>query len=69
MVYPNAVILHTVRDPMDTLFSCYKNKFDDKGLEWALDMKDLVLQYSVRNTLLKYLVRYILLHVTYTLIF
>jgi len=32
---------------MDTLFSCYKNKFDDKGLEWALDMKDLVLQYSI----------------------
>jgi len=51
LVYPNAVILHTVRDPMDTLFSCYKNKFDDKGLEWALDIKDLVLQYSVKNNI------------------
>ncbi len=32
---------------MDTLFSCYKNKFDDEGLEWTLDMKDLVQQYMV----------------------
>eukprot|EP01036_Dinobryon_divergens_P022684 gene22684-30966_t len=47
LVYPNALILHTVRDPMDTLFSCYKNKFDDGGLEWTLDAKDLVLQYTL----------------------
>lgn len=32
---------------MDTLFSCYNNKFDDEGLEWTLDVKDLVLQYMV----------------------
>ena len=37
MIFPHAVILHTMRDPMDTLFSCYKHKFDDAGLEWALD--------------------------------
>jgi hypothetical protein len=24
MMYPNAVILHTMRDPMDTLLSCYR---------------------------------------------
>ena len=34
-----------MRDPMDTLFSCYKHKFDDSGLEWALDAEELALQY------------------------
>ena len=45
LVYPDALIVHTLRDPMDTLFSCYRNKFDDYGLEWSLDWSDLVLQY------------------------
>ena len=31
LVFPHAIILHTVRDPMDTLFGCYKQKFDDSG--------------------------------------
>ncbi len=30
---------------MDTLLSCYKNKFDDIGLEWSLDFQDLTTQY------------------------
>ncbi len=47
LVYPDALIIHTVRDPLDTLFSCYRNKFDDAGLEWSLDVPDLVLQYAV----------------------
>lgn len=45
MVYPNAVILHTLRDPMDTLFSCYSHKFDGLGLEWFLDNEKLALTY------------------------
>jgi hypothetical protein len=28
-------------------YSCYRCKFDDSGLEWSLDMGDLVLQYSL----------------------
>jgi hypothetical protein len=27
--------------------SCYRCKFDDSGLEWSLDMSDLVLQYTL----------------------
>ena len=46
LMFPKAVILHTMRDPMDTLFSCYKHKFDDGGLEWALDVDQLALQYA-----------------------
>lgn len=45
LLYPNASILHTMRDPMDTLFSCYKHKFDDSGLEWSLDAEALAHQY------------------------
>jgi hypothetical protein len=45
MVFPEALIIHTVRDPLDTLFSCFRCKFDDAGLEWSLDQNDLVLQY------------------------
>ena len=46
-MFPNAVILHTMRDPMDTMFSCYKHKFDDNGLEWSLDAENLALQYAL----------------------
>jgi len=46
LVFPNAVILHTVRDPLDTLLSCYKHKFDDSGLEWSLDVHHLVTVYT-----------------------
>ena len=45
MVFPDALIIHTIRDPLDTLFSCFRCKFDDTGLEWSLDIADLVLQY------------------------
>jgi tetratricopeptide (TPR) repeat protein len=47
LLFPNAVILHTVRDPMDTIFSCYRHKFDDVGLDWSLDADRLVTQYVV----------------------
>jgi hypothetical protein len=46
LMFPHAIILHTMRDPMDTLFSCYKHRFDDKGLEWTLDPEALALQYA-----------------------
>jgi len=45
LTFPNAVILHTIRDPMDTLLSCFKHKFDDGGLEWSLDVNHLVAHY------------------------
>eukprot|EP01036_Dinobryon_divergens_P036186 gene36186-47054_t len=45
LVFPNAVIIHTIRDPLDTLLSCYKHKFDDGGLEWSLDPEHLVFEY------------------------
>ena len=47
MVFPRALIVHIVRDPMDTLLSCYRRKFDDNGLEWALDADELALNYAM----------------------
>ena len=32
LVFPNAIILHTIRDPLDTILGCYKQKFDDSGI-------------------------------------
>ena len=46
MIFPNATIIHTVRDPMDTLLSCFTHKFDDMGLEWAFNAEALVKQYE-----------------------
>lgn len=46
-MYPSALIIHMIRDPMDTLFSCWKHKFDDNGLEWSLDIDHLTLQYAI----------------------
>ena len=34
-----------MRDPMDTLYSCAKHKFDDAGLEWTLTPEQLAMQY------------------------
>lgn len=45
MVFPTAPIIHMIRDPLDTLLSCYRLKFDDVGLNWTLKIPDLVLQY------------------------
>eukprot|EP01034_Spumella_vulgaris_P022698 gene22698-28849_t len=47
LMFPHAVILHTVRDPMDTLFSCYRNRFADPGTTYTLDFRSLVRQYTL----------------------
>ena len=35
MVFPNARIVHTLRDPMDTLFSCYKHRFEKGSIDFS----------------------------------
>lgn len=46
LVYPNAKILHIVRDPMDTIFGCFRHKFDNFGLEWSVDLESIVIEYA-----------------------
>lgn len=42
LLYPEAPIIHCVRGFWDVLFSCYKHKFEDAGLEWSMSVPDLV---------------------------
>lgn len=46
MLYPNALILHVVREPMDTLFSAYKHEFPPGTLDYTSDFKSLSELYS-----------------------
>jgi len=45
LLYPEATILHMVRDPMDTLFSCYRNRFADDHSVYTLEYESLVVEY------------------------
>lgn len=45
LVFPRAIILHTVRDPLDTLFSCYANRFGDPSAAYTLHLQSLVSKY------------------------
>ena len=42
LLFPNAKIIHCVRDFHDLLLSNFKYKFDDSGLEFSLRVGDLV---------------------------
>ena len=43
---PNSYIIHVRRDPLDTLWSCYKNRFLlASSASWSLDVKSLVNEY------------------------
>ena len=46
LMFPRAVILHTVRDPADTCFSCYRQIFEHDGhVRFAYDLKALGRHY------------------------
>jgi Sulfotransferase family len=47
LMFPKAVILHTVRDPMDTLLSMYKNKFVGNNIEYTWNYKHMVHEYAL----------------------
>ena len=48
MLFPQAKIIHSNRNPVDSAFSIYRNMFDSPGLGWAYD----------QNYLTKYIARY-----------
>jgi len=47
LLFPNATILHMVRDPMDTLLSNYRNRFEDDSMIFAIDAKVLTYEYTL----------------------
>jgi tetratricopeptide (TPR) repeat protein len=46
MLYPNALILHVYREPMDTLFSAYKHEFPGGNLDYTCQFEPLAELYS-----------------------
>ena len=45
LLFPNALILHTSRNPMDTLFSAFKYDFPPGSLDYTSDFKSLNQMY------------------------
>ncbi len=50
-ILPKAKIIHCRRNPMDNLFSCYKQHFAT-GHEWTYDFETLALQYAAYQDLM-----------------
>jgi len=46
LLFPNALILHVIRDPMDTLFSAYKHDFPPGNLDYTSDFTSLAHMYT-----------------------
>lgn len=46
LLFPNAIILHVVRDPLDTLLSCFTKRFGSTELLWTMNVNNLVAEYA-----------------------
>ena len=46
LMFPNAVIIHIIRDPLDTLLSCYRCNFGSSWLSWTLTIPTLYRGYQ-----------------------
>lgn len=46
LLFPRALILHIIREPMDTLFSCYKHEFPPGNLDYTSDFHSLSHMYK-----------------------
>lgn len=53
MILPNARIIHTARDPMDTCFSCYSRLFTE-GLDFTYDLQELARYYGAYRELMEH---------------
>eukprot|EP01031_Cornospumella_fuschlensis_P026619 gene26619-32168_t len=47
LVFPESPILHIYRDPLDTLYSIYKHKFDEMSLFWSLKWSYILNEYKL----------------------
>lgn len=47
LLFPKAAIIHLVRDPMDTLLSCYKTRFTDDSSIYTLHPATLAREYGL----------------------
>jgi len=52
MLFPNALILHVIREPMDTIFSAYKHEFPSGPLDYTSDFEGLAEFYHAYRDLM-----------------
>jgi len=45
LIFPNAIVIHVQRDPIDTCYSCYKRLFHLGSLPFAYDLEHLARKY------------------------
>ena len=46
-VFPDAKVIHCVRDPQDCLLSCFKQRFSQNGLSWAASPEGIIQYYRL----------------------
>jgi Sulfotransferase family len=46
LLFPNAVIINTIRDPLDNLLSCMRIRFSHPSSVWSLNTTSLVNEYT-----------------------
>jgi hypothetical protein len=54
MIYPNALILHVAREPMDTIFSAYKHEFPPGTLDYTSDFHGLTELYHAYRDIIEH---------------
>jgi len=54
MIYPNALILHVAREPMDTIFSAYKHEFPPGTLDYTSDYDGLAELYDTYRDVMEH---------------
>ena len=52
ILFPNARVIHCLRDPRDTCFSIYKHFFSARGHHYAYDMEELGHYYNLYSDLM-----------------
>ena len=54
MLFPNALILHVAREPMDTIFSAYKHEFPPGTLDYTSEFESLAELYHAYRDLIEH---------------
>jgi tetratricopeptide (TPR) repeat protein len=52
-MFPDSKVIHTIRNPMGTCFSCYKERFVF-GQDWSFDLENIGNYYNLYNNLMQH---------------
>ena len=54
ILFPKSIVIHCVRNSKDICFSIYKNYFANKNLNYAYDLKEIILFHNLYADLMNY---------------